>query len=76
MNHPIIKKETLKLIINQLEKYNEELDYNLYECEQEFKTAGETIHFILNASIDGLKAEIKMNDSLLQELYQLYEIKY
>lgn len=68
MNHPIIKKETLKLVINQLEKYNESLYTEIYFNEQ----ADLPNEFLK----EDLKSEIKINDSLLQELYQLYEIKY
>ena len=64
MNHPIITKPLLDLVINQLEKYNEELL---------FLTNNDN-HYTFG--IDTYQAEIKVNDSILKELYELKEIKY
>ncbi len=75
MNHPIITRQTLDLVINQLEKYNKELD-NQKQITVIFYLDNETEDAELTLHVDSLEAEIKVNDSLLKELYELKEIKY
>lgn len=66
MNHPIITKPLLDLVINQLEKYNEALESRI----------GNLQYFPYNHPKESCEAEIKVNDDILKQLYELKEVKY